>query len=657
MRRNEETPLNDIPPEPKVLLISMPWAPRNYTPIRLGVLKAALESGGLSCHTENLFLRFAERIDPELYDRIAMSLYFCVGEWLFNVSLFPDSSVEYLDYLADCTMSQAKLLGESDLAVFECISDSIYRDRLIQIRDKIAPNFLADELERLIPKPYDIIGFSCVVNQLIPALALAKMWKERRPETLIVFGGASVQGEMGEECLRAFPWVDVIVDGEGDVTLPELVRFQRSDPNREAWQTSAPHGLFIRVADKIVHTGDRPIISNLDSISVPDYTDYFTTLREMTNAAPSKIFIQFEASRGCWWGQKSNCLFCGLNSNSIVYRPKSPERTLMEMLTLTGKYRMSHLYAVDTICGPTMYKKVLPKISESGYDLSLFLEIHPTLARDHLQVLKEAGVHQIQPGIESFNTEILRLMRKGVDAIRNIRFLKWCRELGIDARYNFLWGFPEELAESYQAMTSLMPSLMHLPPPTYPPCRVLFQRFSPLFTKSIQDYGFVLEPQKDYQYVYPPNVDANRLASSFEHPLPYPSSNGIDYIQPLARIIKEWNNRYYSLRRPMLVYTSGPGFVEVFDTRGEETQEFVLTGLAAAIIVLCSDICLNDTIVHHIRSTWGDEYLHDIKPILDMLVANRLVYREDERYLTLAIPRRMLQEEINFTVQFQPRHR
>ena len=446
--------MSNIRPEPEVLLISMPWAPRNYAPIRLGVLKAALETRGLSCHTENLFLRFAERIDAKLYDRIAMSLYSCVGEWLFNLSLCPDSddgssgssgssgNVEYLDYLAYCTKSQSKLFGESDLSAFDCISDTIYRDQLQRIRHTIAPGFLADELERLIHKKYDIVGFSCVVNQLMPSLALAKHWKERNPGTLIVFGGASVQGEMGEECLRAFPWVDVIVDGEGDTTLPELVRFQRTNPSKEAWQTSAPQGLIIRAADNVLHTEPRAIITNLDSIPVPDYTDYFNTLKEMTNAAPSSVFIQFEASRGCWWGQKSNCLFCGLNSNSIVYRSKSPERTLVEILTLAGKHRSCQLYAVDTICGPTMFKKVLPKLSESGYDLSLFLEVHPTMGREHLQVLKKAGVHLIQPGIESFSTEILRIMRKGVDAIRNIRFLKWCRELGIDARYNFLWGFP-----------------------------------------------------------------------------------------------------------------------------------------------------------------------------------------------------------------------
>ena len=146
------------------------------------------------------------------------------------------------------------------------------------------------------------------------------------------------------------------------------------------------------------------------------------------------------------------------------------------------------------------------------------------------------------------------------------------------------------------------------------------------------------------------------MASAFEHPLPYPSEDNIDYIQPLAKILKEWHSRYFSFRRPMLVYTSGPGFVEIFDTRGEEAQEYMLTGIAAAIVLLCSDICLQDTIVDYIRSTWGDKHVPEVEPILEMLVANRLVYREDDQYLTLAISRRMLQEEINLTSQLHPKH-
>jgi ribosomal peptide maturation radical SAM protein 1 len=634
-----------------VLLISMPWAPRNYTPIRLGVLKAALEAEGLPCHTESLFLRFAERIGAELYDRIAMSSYAFAGEWLFNAALSPQAGDAYLDYLAECTRAEAKLLGEPGGSPFDCISDRAYRADLIRIRSEVVPLFLADTLKRLAGEDYDVVGFSCVVNQLVPSLVLAKAWKERRPETLIVFGGASVQAGMGEECLRAFPWVDAVADGEAEVSLPELVRFRRSGPDAEAWRRSAPHGLYIRASGKVVHTGEREPIRDFDPFPLPDYTDYFATVREMKQAAPANVFVQFEASRGCWWGQKSNCVFCGLNGRSIAYRAKSPARILLEMLALSGKHQASSLYAVDTVCGPHLYREALPKLTEAGYDLNLFCEVHPSLGREHLRAMREAGVRLIQPGIESFSSEILRLIRKGTDALRNIRFLRWCRELGIDARYNLLWGFPGEAAGTYRSMTSLVPALEHLAPPTYPPSRVVYQRFSPL-TAAAAEEGLALEPQRDYQFVYPPGVDARKLAYAFEHPHPYPAADGIDYIRPLAIAIKEWRSRYYSLRRPTLLFTHGPGFAEVTDTRGAEAREFVLAGPAAAILVFCADIHSKMAIVGHVREQCGDLYgEEDVDAVLEELTADGLLYGEENRYVTLAIPQRALHREVCFAAQ------
>ncbi len=41
-----------------------------------------------------------------------------------------------------------------------------------------------------------------------------------------------------------------------------------------------------------------------------------------------RIFVPYETSRGCWWGQKKHCTFCGLNPLGMNYRAKSPERAV-----------------------------------------------------------------------------------------------------------------------------------------------------------------------------------------------------------------------------------------------------------------------------------------------------------------------------------------
>ena len=57
-------------------------------------------------------------------------------------------------------------------------------------------------------------------------------------------------------------------------------------------------------------------------------------------------------------------------------------------------------------------------------------------------MLHLAGVHRIQPGIESLSNNVLKLMRKGTTGIRNIQLLKWCKQYKIAVDWNILYGFP-----------------------------------------------------------------------------------------------------------------------------------------------------------------------------------------------------------------------
>ena len=70
----------------------------------------------------------------------------------------------------------------------------------------------------------------------------------------------------------------------------------------------------------------------------------------------------------------------------------------------------------------------------------------------------------------------LKLMKKGVTGLQNVRVLKWCAADGIEVAWNLLYGFPGELPEEYDAMADLVPSLVHLPPPALGP--IVIDRFS-----------------------------------------------------------------------------------------------------------------------------------------------------------------------------------
>ena len=200
----------------------------------------------------------------------------------------------------------------------------------------------------------------------------------------------------------------------------------------------------------------------MDNLPIPDFSDYFRDLANSTVAASVIPVLLFETSRGCWWGAKSQCTFCGLNGASLVYRSKSTERALEELTYLVDRWRIDLVEVVDNMLDMNYFKDLLPTLALSERSLSLFYEVKANLTRKQVQMLREAGVDRIQPGIESLSNHVLRLMRKGTTVLRNIQLLKWCKEYDITVDWNILYGFPGETQEDYDDMLDLLPSINFL---------------------------------------------------------------------------------------------------------------------------------------------------------------------------------------------------
>src|SRR5437867_12643731 len=89
---------------------------------------------------------------------------------------------------------------------------------------RIAPQFLSWAMTAIDWGQYKIVGFTSTFDQNVASLTLAKLIKDLYPSVRIVFGGANFDGEMGLEHLRAWPWIDYVVVGEGEVPFPALVQ-------------------------------------------------------------------------------------------------------------------------------------------------------------------------------------------------------------------------------------------------------------------------------------------------------------------------------------------------------------------------------------------------------------------------------------------------
>ena len=182
---------------------------------------------------------------------------------------------------------------------------------------------------------------------------------------------------------------------------------------------------------------------DLDRLPIPDYGDYFARLAGGPLAGEFVPRVPFESSRGCWWGEKRRCVFCGQASASMAYRRKSAGRAVTELTQLTRRHPGSPVIFTDEILPRDAFDDFLPRVHEALPDLEVvYFEVRPDLDRRQLELLAERGVRRLEAGLETLSTPVLRLMHKGTTALQNLQFLKWARELGIEVVWNLLWGIP-----------------------------------------------------------------------------------------------------------------------------------------------------------------------------------------------------------------------
>jgi len=605
----------------KVLLLSMPFVSVRYPSPALSLLKAVLQEEGVQCdlHYLNIFFQaFTRR--PKIYEGIADLIM--VGEWVFSEALF------------------GKKWAQSERASFNALDAPLLppgfkggsaREALTTLRS-MAVTFIDRCMEGIPWDSYDIIGFTSVFSQNAASLALAQRIKEYFPEKIIAIGGANCEEEMGKAILRLFPFVDWVFSGEADISFPRAVLqwFDGKPPEGIA-------GVHYRSNGHIVEQGSGPS-PVLDDLPYPVFDDYFEALDQWAPEFRSSVPISLEFSRGCWWGNKSQCVFCGLNCRNLKFRRKNPRRAEAEIKTLTAKYHVDRVILTDSILDMSFFKTLLPSLAAWGGLEELFLEARSNLNCEQVGLLKSAGVSMFQPGIESLDSEILSYMRKGTTLLQNIRFLKCAREYGIYPTWNLLYGFPGENPQAYSRMTSLIPSIVHLSPPM-DVSPVLVVRFSPLFEQA-REWGMSnVRAHKGYQSIYPfESEDLNSIASFFD--FVHDGKERIPiYIEPLKQQVRTWKHEWEQ-QPPSLTAVEKPGNkIELQDDRPYSREPRVeLSGTVAAAYAACHDTRSFEEITAYIRTQKIEDHLDEgvLRRELDDLIARGLMLRERDVYLSLA---------------------
>ncbi|WP_454887644.1 RiPP maturation radical SAM C-methyltransferase [Sphingomonas oryzagri] len=488
--------------EKRILFVVMPWHSLHLPSLAVGILTEhvrrragvrPISSQALYANllwTEHLLGETHGRVTPAHYQLLGEDYFFqATGEWVFSSALHDVPEWEVERYRE----------------AFEGPPESF---ELGLAAHRASPSFIDALARQVVESKPDIVGLTSVFQQNIPCLALAKRLKSLAPDITIIMGGSNCDGVQGPALHRCYPFLDVVFSGESDYSFPAFLRsldceISLADIAGISWHNDGE--LVINKPSALPKAED---------FVTPNHDDYF----EQAIASPMSRHLEpnivTESARGCWWGQKHHCTFCGLNGMGMSFRSKQPDVFLQEMEHLISRYQTLDVVLADNILDMKYFSSLLPAIASRGWDVRLHYEIKANLKRAQLEQLRDAGVWHIQPGIESLSTNVLRIMDKGTSGPQNIRLLRECEELSLTTTWNILAGFPGEDEEDYRAILKQMSALVHLQPPSGA-ARLALERFSPFFnnpglgfTEQIPAYtyglayGLPVEDLRDIVYIF-----------------------------------------------------------------------------------------------------------------------------------------------------------
>ncbi|MCP4137499.1 MAG: RiPP maturation radical SAM protein 1 [bacterium] len=516
-----------------VLLIVPPGSLVNYQSLAAHTLEACAKEKGFSVQIFYANILFASHIGED-YDTICNMSYSFIGERIFARAAFgeniPNNPRE--DIYNYNTIFGAEKAGQiGNPLYFYPPAGRLSISGLKKIEEQAFQ--WIEQVSRIIADMrYNIVGCTSSYEQTNAAIAFLKRIKTANPETTTLLGGYNCEGTFAEGIASLDPHhtiIDYIFSGESETAFTDLLINLKNG--------AAPE-------NQIIYGKPFP---DLDSLPENDFTQYFQQLYSLVPSYlfnPQNIKICFETSRGCWWGEKNQCRFCGFSSSRLLFRQKSPSKVLSGIEQLQT-HRAQYLHMADLIMPQDYFTTLLPELARKQFEYIIYYEQKANLSYKKLKALKQANITEIQPGLETLSNSLLKQINKGITSWNNIRLLRDVFITGISIYWNLIWGFPGEKIDEYKKMLLVLPLLFHLPPPIAV-FHLGLTRFSDYINNN-KTYGIQnIRPLESYKEIFPSYADISKLAYFFIGDYEAETYHHQTIITQLIETIELWNELWES---------------------------------------------------------------------------------------------------------------
>ena len=313
--------------------------------------------------------------------------------------------------------------------------------------DAMTHNIDDDALERLLAEQEapDIIGCTCITPSIYKAENTLRIAKKLHPNAVTVLGGPHATF-MYRQVLSEAPQIDVIVRGEGEEILLNLVRAVQE--KRWLRDRRSIRGLAFRDGDEVVATPAHPPIKDLDTLtpdwSILDWSKYTYIPLNARVAVPN-------FARGCPF----TCSFCSQWKFWRTYRTRSPKKFVDEIEMLVKEQDVGFFILADE--EPTIHREKFIALCEEliERDLGIKWGINTRVTdilrdEDVLPLYRRAGLVHVSLGTEAAAQLNLERFRKETTVAQNKKAIQLLRAHGIVAEAQFIVGLENETSESIE---------------------------------------------------------------------------------------------------------------------------------------------------------------------------------------------------------------
>lgn len=308
----------------------------------------------------------------------------------------------------------------------------------VNVLDCAAISMGFEELKALVSslKP-EIVGITAMTPTINSAINAASLVKEVLPSSMVVLGGVHPTF-MDNEIISNVKAVDVVVRGEGEQTLVELVSaYERKD------EFARVLGITYRKDEKIIRNPERPYIEDLDRLPKPAFKHFPLDKYKIFG----RKILPVVSSRGCPF----QCSFC---VTSRVFgkkvRMRSPIGVVDEVEWLLKEFGADAItFYDDTFTfSRDRVEKICKEILERGIDVPWDCQTRADcLSPEILREMRRAGCQVITLGIESASQFTLRAVGKGTTPEQNEKAVRMIKEAGISVVASVIVGYPGETME------------------------------------------------------------------------------------------------------------------------------------------------------------------------------------------------------------------